>query len=128
MSPLAQEWVEKAEADLTTASRELGVVERPNYDAVCFLAQQCAEKYLKGVLEQNRTHVPKTHDLGELLDLALNVDPSMDDLRELCDRLEGYAVDFRYPGESASKAMAEEAVEAAREVRAKARALLGLEP
>ncbi len=128
MSPLAQEWVEKAEADLTTASRELGVVERPNYDAVCFLAQQCAEKYLKGVLEQNRTHVPKTHDLGELLDLALDVDPSLDDLRELCDRLEGYAVDFRYPGESASKAMAKEAVEAALKVRAKARALLGLEP
>ena len=126
MSPLAQEWVEKAEADLATASRELAVAENPNYDAVCFHAQQCAEKYLKGVLEQNRTHVPKTHDLGELLDLALNIDPSLDNLRELCDRLEGYAVDFRYPGDSTSRGMAEEAIAAAREVRARARALLGL--
>ena len=69
MSPLAKEWVEKAEADLATASRELAAAEYPNYDAVCFHAQQCAEKYLKGVLEQNHVHVPKTHDLGELLEL-----------------------------------------------------------
>ena len=127
MSPLAKEWVEKAEADLATASRELAAAEYPNYDAVCFHAQQCAEKYLKGVLEQNHVHVPKTHDLGELLELALGIDPSLGDLRDQCDTLEGYAVGFRYPGLSATTEMAEEAVEAAREVRRRARPLLGLE-
>jgi len=50
MKPETMEWVDKADADLDTAKREATVVESPNYDAVCFHAQQCAEKYLKAVL------------------------------------------------------------------------------
>lgn len=38
------EWLAKAEGDLRTAQRELLVAELPNYDAVCFHSQQCAEK------------------------------------------------------------------------------------
>jgi HEPN domain-containing protein len=37
------EWVEKAEGDWHTAGRELKATEFPNYDAVCFHAQQCAD-------------------------------------------------------------------------------------
>ena len=50
MKPLTSEWVEKAEADRSTARRELRVRKAPNFDAVCFHSQQCAEKYLKAVL------------------------------------------------------------------------------
>jgi HEPN domain-containing protein len=39
--------VTKAEGDFLTAGRELRARKSPNYDAVCFHAQQCAEKYLK---------------------------------------------------------------------------------
>ena len=46
MKPETGEWVDKAEADLRTAYRESGASEYPNYDAACFHAQQCAEKYL----------------------------------------------------------------------------------
>jgi HEPN domain-containing protein len=46
MKPLTREWVAKAEGDRVTARRELRARRRPNYDAACFHAQQCAEKYL----------------------------------------------------------------------------------
>jgi HEPN domain-containing protein len=44
MNPLTLEWIEKAEGDFATATREFAVTEKPNYDAVCYHAQQCAEK------------------------------------------------------------------------------------
>lgn len=50
MKPLTREWVEKTEGDFLTAARESRVRKSPNYDAVCFHAQQCAEKYLKARL------------------------------------------------------------------------------
>jgi HEPN domain-containing protein len=46
MNNIVDEWVEKAEGDFRTAEREARVRKAPNYDAVCFHAQQCAEKYL----------------------------------------------------------------------------------
>ena len=52
MKPLTAEWVEKADADFATASREMRVRKAPNFDAVCFHAQQCAEKYLKAILQE----------------------------------------------------------------------------
>ena len=42
MRALTQEWVDKAEGDFHTASREARVRKAPNYDAVCFHCQQCA--------------------------------------------------------------------------------------
>jgi len=47
MNPIVQEWIDKAEGDWNTARREYRVRKSPNYDAVCFHSQQCAEKYLK---------------------------------------------------------------------------------
>ncbi len=52
MKPLTREWVEKAEGDFATARRELRARKDPNYDAACFHAQQCAEKYLKACLQE----------------------------------------------------------------------------
>jgi HEPN domain-containing protein len=50
MNPLTNEWIEKADRDFETASREIRVRKKPNKDAVCFHSQQCAEKYLKLIL------------------------------------------------------------------------------
>ena len=47
MNELTREWIEKAEGDWRTSARELRARRHPNYDAVCFHAQQAAEKYLK---------------------------------------------------------------------------------
>ena len=53
MNPLTHEWIEKAEGDFTTAGRELRARKNPNYEAACFHAQQCAEKYLKATSKSN---------------------------------------------------------------------------
>ena len=68
MKPITQEWINKAEADFATAQRELQVQQRPNYDAVCFHAQQCIEKYLKACLQEESIAFTKTHDLNRLHD------------------------------------------------------------
>lgn len=76
MNLIAGEWIAKAEGDFATAQRELGATDRPNYDAVCFHAQQCAEKYLKAFLQEANFAFPKTHDLTDLLALALSIEPT----------------------------------------------------
>ena len=48
MNDTVKEWIQKAEKDYATATRELAALEQPNYDAVCFHAQQCIEKLMKG--------------------------------------------------------------------------------
>jgi hypothetical protein len=40
MKGTAKEWADKAEADYSTAARELKAPESPNFDAVCFHAQR----------------------------------------------------------------------------------------
>lgn len=45
------EWIEKAEGDISIAMREMAASE-PVWDGICFHAQQCAEKYLKALLEE----------------------------------------------------------------------------
>jgi HEPN domain-containing protein len=81
MNPLTSEWVQKAEGDFGTASREIRARRAPNYDAVCFHAQQCAEKYLKALLQEEDIPFGKTHNLVILLDLLLPAEPSWEMLR-----------------------------------------------
>src|SRR5437867_615320 len=98
-----REWVEKAEADFATAGRELRARRQPNYDAACFHAQQCAEKYLKAKLVAAKIRFTKTHDLQRLLDLVLPCEPLWEPFRPLLIDLSRFAVAFRYPGESATR-------------------------
>ena len=49
MKPLTHEWSQKAEGDYTVAAT-LWQAESTVYDAICFHAQQCIEKYLKAWL------------------------------------------------------------------------------
>jgi HEPN domain-containing protein len=90
MNELTAEWIAKAEGDYATAGRELRAQEYPNYDAVCFHAQQTAEKYLKAFLQENDVAFPKTHSLIELLELCLPLDDKLETLRLELIRLERY--------------------------------------
>ncbi len=128
MMPLTPEWIEKAEGDFHSALRELRARKNPNYDAACFHAQQCIEKYLKGRLQEEEIHFAKTHDLPALLDLLLPVEPLWEAWREELGTLSDYAVNFRYPGESADKSMARKAVAICKKFRGEVRRSLGLEP
>lgn len=65
MNEVVREWLNKAEGDYLTATREADA-DPPNYDAVCFHAQQCIEKLIKALLIENKQVPPKTHDLPTL--------------------------------------------------------------
>jgi HEPN domain-containing protein len=118
--------VDKAEGDYATAGRELRVSESPNYDAVCFHAQQVAEKYLKAFLQDKGHVIPKTHVLLDLLALCMKIEPTFQIIREDLNLLEGYAVQFRYPGQSADKSEAKAAYRIAATAREYIRNRLGI--
>lgn len=117
MKPLTKEWLQKAEGDFATACRELRARKSPNYDAACFHAQQCAEKYLKALLQEHTIEFGRTHNLTALLDRVLIAYPLLEALRPMLTALNVFAVDFRYPGESANKEIAAKAINLCREVR-----------
>ncbi len=127
MNRVTCEWIDKAEGDIGTAGRELAVTDGPNHDAVCFHAQQCAEKYLKAILQERRIRVPRTHDLIELMELAVQTDPLWEELSDRLSVLNEFSVDIRYPGVFTDEATARDAFETAQEVRKRARGLLALE-
>ena len=126
MKLLVREWIDKAEGDFHSLEREVRARKNPNYDAACFHAQQCAEKYIKGRLIQAGILFPKTHDLVLLLDLALSVEPLWEVFRKDLSILSGFGVEFRYPGESADLPMAKAALKQCRSFRSLARETMGL--
>jgi HEPN domain-containing protein len=123
MNPLVCEWIDKAEGDFISAQREYRARKTPNYDAACFHAQQAIEKYLKAMLQAREIPFRKTHDLIILFDLLTNI-PEGPSLRSDLHLLTQYAVAFRYPGESATKEQATDAVKCAKELRKLFRTIL----
>ena len=126
MNAVLKEWLQKAEEDYSVAIRELRARKNPAYNAVCFHAQQCIEKYLKAVLTQKGKPFTKTHDLDVLLTDCLNHYPLWDAMRADLKRLSRYAVQFRYPGESADREESVLAVKIMKRCRTEIRSSLGL--
>jgi HEPN domain-containing protein len=93
---------------------------------VCFHCQQSAEKYLKALLIERGIGFPKTHRLEDLLLILVPHDTSLKKLRRAVVTLTRYAVDYRYPGENATKREATAALRQARKVREEIRIRLGL--
>lgn len=119
-------WVYKAEEDFRTATTMARKRRDPVPDNVCFCAQQCAEKYLKAFLVFHKIHFPRTHSLQALLDLAVDMDPDLEDIREDLIHLESYAVEIRYPGENATVEESKRAVKRMKRVRRVLKTNLGL--
>lgn len=126
MNPLTLEWVKKAEGDLITARREYRARKFPNYDAVCFHAQQAAEKYLKAYIQESGNLFPRIHSLLELLALISKNNTGFLSIQADLNVMEGYAIQFRYPGLSANKAEAKAALLAAERVCSFVRVKLGI--
>jgi len=95
---LARQWLTKADQDLAVAAHLLSE-EAPFLTAAAFHAQQAAEKYLKALLVRHQVEFPKTHDLGELLDLLATADAALAQQLRAAEGLNPYAVDTRYPGD-----------------------------
>jgi len=126
MKPLTRDWVKKAENDFKVASQILRRRKDIVPDAACFFCQQSVEKYLKARLIEAAIAFPRTHDLLQLLNLCVQVEPLWSAYAKVVDSMSDYAVDFRYPGHSARLAEARRALKYCRSLRSEIRRSLGL--
>ena len=116
MKPETMEWIDKAEGDWTVAQREMRA-SNPVWNVVSFLAQQCAEKYLKAFLEEQNIAFAKTHDLVVLLNSSAGLLPTLDSQRQSLAHLSTFGIATRYPGAQADRQAAEESIKTADSVR-----------
>ena len=126
MKAATRDWIAKAEADYLAAEDLARRRKLPLHDMVCFHCQQSAEKYLKARLEEGALHFPKTHDLESLLHLLLPVEPLWAALAADLQRLKPFGVLIRYPGNNATRALAQQAMTDCKTIRREARLALGL--
>lgn len=92
---IVQQWLLYAKSDL-----ELARVDLPDsvlLETLCYHAQQAAEKSLKAVLIHYSASVPRTHNLGTLIDLLADYTHISESIRNIAILTE-YAVTSRYPG------------------------------
>ncbi len=125
MNPLTLEWIEKAENDYA-AVQQLLQASNPLHDIICFHAQQCIEKYLKAWLQESNSPVQRTHNLEELLGLIVPTQPVWHQWQSDFKIITAYAVDPRYPGDSATPDNTQHAMHICNEVRQAVRAHLKL--
>lgn len=92
---LASEWFDAARSDLKYS--EVGLKEKTIFPQVAFLAEQVAEKYLKGFLFLNGVEPPRIHDLPKLLDECVKINNNLKNIRDSCELLAGFYVETRYP-------------------------------
>jgi len=126
MKPTTLEWINKAEDDFHVAQMSYRARKHPSYDASAFHSQQCAEKYLKARLEEGGITLVRTHDLLALHQKVLGIEPAWVVLQPFLIFLNPFAVAYRYPGISATKVDAKDALRNCREVRRIIRTALGL--
>lgn len=123
----ARGWFAKADTDFKSAQI---LAESPGPpETICFLAQQGAEKYLKGYLVWHSVAFRPVHDMLEILNGCRNVDKTFRELADDCQALNPYAVEVRYPGFGASynDEDARDALERAEHIRRFVRERLGLD-
>lgn len=128
MKAETESWVQFVETDYIQVLNNFSGRFVP--DGVCYHSQQCVEKYLKALLEENDRPIPKTHDLGNLLDRVKDVLPELGTLTAEIVRLSNLLVVLRYPTAevllSDLAAEAESSDNTMRSVRKIVRAKLGL--
>jgi len=88
----SERWLLFAHQDLRMAEMAM---EEGLYNQVCFHAQQCAEKAIKGLLAHQQKIPPRTHRLADLLGL-LEPDPFAEDRIEIL-LLDRFYLPTRYP-------------------------------
>jgi len=115
MTEATSNWWKKAEGDYLTMRREFTAP--PNFDAVCFHAQQCVEKLLKASLVERNIRPPYSHNLPALASLLPPGNEQLDKLWKELELLSQYAVSVRYPIEFADRREAKEAMESCARVR-----------
>jgi HEPN domain-containing protein len=123
----ARQWIAKATNDLVAGERLMAA--GGPYDAVCFHAQQAAEKALKALLAFAQAPIPHTHNLEDLQAACAQFTsvtvPARLSAWELAE-LTPFAVESRYDVEfSPDQQTARQAVTLAGEVCAAVAAAIG---
>ena len=126
MKASTREWVAKAEEDFSVSCLLARPRKKSLWSPVCFHAQQCVEKYLKARLNEASLPLKRTHDLEQLLNQALVVEPLWAAFRTALKRLNDAAIVPRYPGAVFTKAEAQRALKTCRSFRKEGRLSLGL--
>jgi HEPN domain-containing protein len=103
---LVAQWLHKAETDIQAAESLLSR-DPPLLHPSCFFSQQAAEKHLKALLTRHNVEFPKTHVIGELLDLLARVDAPLAVSLAGATALNPYSVEARYPGDMPEPTVAE---------------------
>jgi HEPN domain-containing protein len=116
MKEITKEWIKKAEEDYMVAVREYKSIPFPAY-TVCFHSQQCVEKYIKAILQENGVSFGKIHDLEILLKDCKKFLPELENFREELIWLTTFAVEIRYPGFNVTKKEAKKALDIMKKIR-----------
>jgi len=125
MKPETLEWINKAEGGWAVAQREMQEPV-PVWNVVCFLAQQCAKKYLKAFLEEQGIAFRKVHDLVLLLNSSQGMLPELNAQKQNLARFGTFGIAVRYPGVQADLLATEESLKTAESVREVIRIKLGI--
>ena len=127
MKELTFKWIAKADSDYRVALQAMR--DQPALtDAVCFHAQQCAEKYAKAFLvEQGKPVEYADSSLTALYSECFATEPELEAYKADFDRLDPFGIDILYPGRSSSDEDVRPAAESMTRIRAFIRAKLGLD-
>lgn len=113
-TPYVSQWLGRADEDIEVA--EILLREGMIFSAVCFHAQQAAEKSLKAFLAFHEQEVRKVHQLDVLIEYCKKIDSSFEELRDDAKVLNRFYVTTRYPADvpDFTKQDAQGALEAAK--------------
>ena|SRR5579863_548838 len=88
-----EHWLLIAQEDLVSAK----ILSLTPFMTALFHIQQCAEKALKAYMVFKKNSFTKTHDLGRLIDICMEMDEDFETLRFLAAVLTPYETAGRYP-------------------------------
>jgi HEPN domain-containing protein len=77
----------------------LGENDEPILDSAVYHCQQCGEKAVKGFLLFHNCAFEKTHDVGELVELAIEIEDGFELWLDKAEFLTPFATEYRYPGD-----------------------------
>ena len=95
---LIKNWLTYAKENLLSA-KSLITEEFTPFHTVCFMCQGSAEKYLKAYLIWKGWELEKIHDLKDLLNYTIDLDPDFEKFKQECELLNEYITEGRYPGD-----------------------------
>ena len=102
MDDNVQLWLEFANADLETADFLYEKQYPRQLEIICYHCQQAGEKAIKAVYiaKEIPGGIPRKHDLWFLLEQMKNVVDIPESIYDAAEKLDPYAIVFRYPGEN----------------------------